>query len=142
MLLSADTELCKEGDKRHHKHCHIAAEADAVKDYSLDNINRDNQTNADDIRKISTLRCASRSATSLPLFSVCAIFKISSLFITTTPLVSSAKFYCHYYNIAKFTCQYLLQSFLDIFLYIKLLLSIEAKSINCYNICVANTEIA
>lgn len=69
MLLSADTELCKEGDKRHHKHCHIAAEADAVKDYSLDNINRDNQTNADDIRKISTFAlCVEVSDIPSPVF--------------------------------------------------------------------------
>ena len=126
MLLSANTELCQEGYKRHDKHCHIAAEADAVKDNPLDNINRDDQTNADEVRKIRTsslriyakyapLLCASRSATSFPLFSVCAIFNISSLFIPTTPPASFAKFYCHHYNTAKFTCQYYLQSFLVIF---------------------------
>lgn len=65
--------------------------------------------------KYAPLLCASRSATSFPLFSVCAIFNISSLFIPTTPPTFFAKFYCHHYNTAKFTCQYYLQSFLVIF---------------------------
>ena len=115
MLLSANTELCQEGYKRHDKHCHIAAEADAVKDDSLDNINGDDQTNADEVRKIRTSSLRIEVSDILSPFSVCAIFNISSLFIPTTPPASFAKFYCHHYNTAKFTCQYYLQSFLVIF---------------------------